>query len=39
MDSTASSALVSILIILTFIAGTYFAYEQGFLDPIIEKVG
>ncbi|KAH8880043.1 hypothetical protein GQ53DRAFT_849155 [Thozetella sp. PMI_491] len=39
MDSTASSVLVSLLVVLAIVAGTYFAYEQGYLDPIIEKIG
>jgi len=40
MDSTTTySILTSLLIALALTAGGYFAYQQGLLDPLIEKVG
>jgi hypothetical protein len=40
MDSaTTYSILSSLLIVLALTAGGYFAYQQGYLDPLIEKVG
>lgn len=33
------SILTSLLIVLALTAGGYFAYQQGYLDPLIEKVG
>jgi len=40
MDATTTySLLTSLLIALALTAGGYFAYQQGYLDPLIEKVG
>lgn len=40
MDSTTTySVVASLLIILALTAGGYFAYEQGYLDSMIEKMG
>ncbi|KAH8911464.1 hypothetical protein BR93DRAFT_934923 [Coniochaeta sp. PMI_546] len=36
---TTYSILTSLLIVLALTAGGYFAYQQGYLDPLIEKVG
>lgn len=36
---TAYSIITSLLIVLALTAGGYFAYQQGYLDPLIEKVG
>ncbi|OIW28378.1 hypothetical protein CONLIGDRAFT_632645 [Coniochaeta ligniaria NRRL 30616] len=37
--ATTYSILTSILIALALTAGGHFAYQQGYLDPLIEKVG
>jgi hypothetical protein len=40
MDSaTTYSILTSLLIVIALTASGYFAYQQGYLDPLIEKVG
>jgi hypothetical protein len=33
------SILVSLVIVCALVAGSYIAYEQGMLDPLIEKIG
>ncbi|ORY63152.1 uncharacterized protein BCR38DRAFT_344704 [Pseudomassariella vexata] len=33
------TVLVSLLVICALIGGSYVAYEQGMLDPLIEKLG
>ncbi|KAJ0113882.1 hypothetical protein J7T55_010126 [Diaporthe amygdali] len=38
MESTYQLA-VSLLAVLILVAGSYFAYEQGYMDPLIEKFG
>jgi hypothetical protein len=37
--TTTFSLLTSLIITLVISAGGYFAYQQGYLDPLIEKVG
>lgn len=37
--ATTHSLLSSLIIVLALAAGGYFAYQQGYLDPLIEKVG
>ena len=33
-------ALIStLLVIVTLVAGGYYAYQEGYLDPVIEKIG
>ncbi len=39
MDSSPTSILAYLLVILAFVAGSYYAYQQGYLDPVIEDVG
>ena len=39
MDFSPASILAYLLVVLAFVAGTYYAYEQGYLDPVIEEVG
>lgn len=38
MESTYQLA-ISILTVLSVLAGSYFAYNQGYMDPLIEKFG
>lgn len=38
MDSTYQIA-VSILTVLLVLAGSYYAYDQGYMDPLIERLG
>lgn len=38
MESTYQLA-ISILTVLLVLAGSYFAYDQGYMDPLIEKLG
>lgn len=38
MESTYQLA-ISILTVLLVLAGSYFAYDQGYMDPLIEKFG
>lgn len=38
-QTTTYSLLVSLLTGIALSAGGYFAYQQGYLDPLIEKVG
>ncbi|WYZ45403.1 hypothetical protein EsH8_VIII_000719 [Colletotrichum jinshuiense] len=37
--STTQSLLISLAIVVAVFAGSFFAYQQGMLDPIIEQVG
>jgi hypothetical protein len=37
--TTTYSLLVSLITLIALTAGGYFAYQQGYLDPLIEKVG
>lgn len=37
--ATTYSLLSSLILVLALAAGGYFAYQQGYLDPLIEKVG
>jgi hypothetical protein len=40
VDATTTFSIISsLLIVLALTAGGYFAYQQGYLDPLIEKVG
>jgi hypothetical protein len=40
VDSQTLTYIAALLIVLFTIAGAgYFSYQQGYLDPIIEKVG
>ncbi len=39
MDFSPASILAYLLVVLAVVAGTYYAYEQGYLDPVIEEVG
>lgn len=39
MEQTVSSALIAFAIIASVIAAGFFAYNQGYLDPLIEKIG
>jgi len=39
MDSTTQAILISLFIVSVIAAGLYFSYEQGYLDPVIEKIG
>jgi len=36
---TTQSILISLLIVLTAVAAAYWAYQEGYADPIIEKLG
>ncbi|KAJ9154970.1 hypothetical protein NKR23_g2158 [Pleurostoma richardsiae] len=36
---TTYSVLISLLTVVLVFAGAWFAYEQGYLDPVIEKIG
>ena len=38
-QATTYSLLTTLLVTLLLSAGGYFAYQQGYLDPLIEKVG
>ncbi|KAG6366212.1 hypothetical protein INS49_000388 [Diaporthe citri] len=38
MESTYQIA-ISLLTVLLVLAGSYFAYDQGYMDPLIEKFG
>jgi hypothetical protein len=38
MEST-QSIIVSLVVILAFVTGMYYAYNEGYLDPFIEKLG
>jgi hypothetical protein len=38
-SATTYSLLISLLTVIALSAGGYFAYQQGYLDPLIEKVG
>ncbi|KAI3398824.1 hypothetical protein diail_8515 [Diaporthe ilicicola] len=38
MDSTYQIA-VSMLTVLLVLAGSYYAYDQGYMDPLIERLG
>lgn len=38
-SATTYSLLISFLTVIALSAGGYFAYQQGYLDPLIEKVG
>lgn len=38
-SATTYGLLSTLLITLALTAGGYFAYQQGYLDPLIEKVG
>jgi len=33
------SILISLLVVLSVIAGAYWAYQEGYADPLIEQVG
>ncbi|KAF9881921.1 hypothetical protein CkaCkLH20_01067 [Colletotrichum karsti] len=37
--ATTQSLLVSLAIVLAVLAGGFFAYQQGMMDPIIEQIG
>jgi hypothetical protein len=38
MESTYQIA-VSLLTVILIVAGSYFAYDQGYIDPLLEKFG
>ncbi len=38
MEAT-QSIIISLLIALTVVAAAYWGYQEGYVDPIIEKVG
>ncbi|KAK7738644.1 hypothetical protein SLS63_001981 [Diaporthe eres] len=38
MESTYQLA-ISLLTVILVLAGSYFAYDQGYMDPLIEKFG
>jgi len=33
------SFLISLLVVLSIIGGAYWAYQQGYADPLIEQIG
>ena len=33
------SIIISLVVLLAVVAGAYWAYEQGYADPVIEKLG
>ena len=39
MEQTIKSTLIAFAIVATIFAAVFFAYNEGYLDPIIEKMG
>ncbi len=38
-NPTIQSIVASLVVVLSMMAAAYWAYQEGYLDPIIEKIG